>query len=164
MTILDSWRSGGVVDPPLPRPGPDGESDDEPGTDERETTPTFDLFGFYRGLATLRICLREVKLREDLLDRLVARSDSVLALVGSVLESSLPLAIRWIVMNECIGLLKPYQEQLPVIKAQLRKLRKTAGRLQVELTEQVRLLPHLRGQDIAAQIVGWYATRMKADA
>lgn len=163
LTILDSWRSGGVVDPPLPRPGPDGESDDEPGTDERSKTPTFDLFGFYQGLATLRICLREVKLRDDLLDRLVARSDSVLAMVGSVLESSLPLAIRWIVMTECIGLLKPYQEQLPVIKAQLRKLRKTAGRLQAELTEQVRLLPHLRGQDIAAQIVGWYATRMKAD-
>lgn len=165
--ILESWHAG-VVAEPLPR-GRKANSGDVEGDDEdvselpdvESSVPSFDWFMFFRGLAAVRGALQADSRPDQPLDLLVARSDSVVALATSVLESRLPTAARWIVTSECLRLLGPWQRDVPAVRGHVRKLRTVADQLHKALAAELSALEEVRrrGADAIA-IVEWYAGRL----
>lgn len=108
--ILDSWRGGSPVEPVPPDGG--GDKEGEPASDDGDGNPeetpaqvTLDYFQLFQAIKNIGFKIEGSRKDErDLIDILIGRSDSVLALADSF--RGRPIIERWIVWQECLALLE----------------------------------------------------------
>lgn len=171
--ILDSWRSGAPSEPPLP------DSEDEvsqpsitaadmsevaaklPPLDE--PVQPFDWFLFFRCVLQRRERIDQVKSnRRDLLELLVTRTDSAARMAAAAMVDAMPPAGRWIVVHECLKLLKPYRSN-PEVRAHLKKIEDDLDTLRKDVTRCLAALVQERrlGCD-PADLLAWYELKLRS--
>lgn len=161
--ILESWRIASAAEPDPPPEEGTGEAVDENMSPEgqvlirKQKEEPFDWFLFYRCVRNMRDRLeRAAGDRRLLADLILARSDSVLALSDCVLAGSMQPAGKWLVIKECIGLLRAYGEAVPHLKSKLRFLKARHKELKVLVEEDLERTLPARVRAKAADVMAWY--------
>lgn len=174
--ILESWSRGGASEPEWK----DSEEDDEEEGDEEDNgdkdtgeahtsaeilanpREPFDWFTFFRTLATWRDRIAAVNDNSrELIDLLVARTDSVSTMAAAALADQMPTAGRWIVVDECLRLLRRHAG-IPEVKVQVTALQEAIGELEKNLTRELSDDLRSRGRKAnPAEVFAWYAKRMR---
>ena len=169
--ILESWRAGSAAEPDPPADDDTEEKGKEesalPEDEVLEPKPKeepFDWFLFYRCVQDMRARLEQAKDDPRLLaDLVLIRSDSVIALSDSVLAGSMMPVGNWLVVKECVELLKPYRGMASLLKGRLRRLEMQLQTLkeQVERDIENELLMR-RVSSKPAELVAWYDHQLSA--
>jgi hypothetical protein len=114
--ILQSWLQG-AVNEPVPEDKDEDEDEDEEDSQKKtkdntsvasneEASEFFEFFDFYRATASFKTKISSCQSDDELLDLLVFRSDSVWALGSTIDISKQSATVKYLVLNECIRLMK----------------------------------------------------------
>ncbi|SAL00187.1 hypothetical protein AWB80_07810 [Caballeronia pedi] len=165
-SIIESWCNGATTEP-LPADDGDASADafdhgEILSIETAKRAQAFDLFTFFQALKGMRRKLAE----EDgapkrRLELLVSRSDSVVALVDSICESSKAPAAQLIVCMECEALLSEeprLREAAPARKRLAGNIAALRGQVMSEIAEDLKR----RGSSSSAvDVLSWYLSQLK---
>lgn len=170
--ILDAWCSGAPEEPPVSGPEDDPEEESGgaslglagTGAEAGGGEPPFDWFMFFRSLAERRQRILTAGESGDrpheLVDLLVARTDSLASMAAAAQAARMPAAGRWIVVQACLRELWPYRA-IPEVGVQCRVLQAAARALRQRLDTDLQAALRARGLSADPQrLLRWYEQRL----
>ncbi|GEM_PF-6403936 len=168
--ILQSWLQGGVNEP-IPKDDGDGDGDgDDSPTAKKETTMFFEFFDFYRATAGFEAKLIACVTDDETLDLLLWRSDSVVSLGLAIIASTQSSTTKYLVLNECIRLMKLKTKAPELEKDSKKKLTLYIKKLNSKVSKyRADIMKELsqelnKDMDIdadAAKLLGWYESKLR---
>jgi hypothetical protein len=169
--ILQSWLQG-AVNEPVPAPDIEDEDEDAQGnTKDNGLTPNdekspvfFEFFDFYRATAAFETKLHSCVNEEELLDLCVWRSDSAWALGSAILKSKQSAAVKYLVLSECVRIMKPSlgkKKLQPFIK----QLQEKVNECRVAVKQAFAKELINKGQPIDPEVLlSWYEQQFRSAA
>ncbi|MFI8616140.1 hypothetical protein ACIGHN_11590 [Acidovorax sp. NPDC077693] len=173
--ILQSWQNRSAAEPPPPDeddPGSqvneDGEGGAEDPVDEQQVIKpedkesAFDWFLFYRVVRDMQGRLQRASGdSRQLAELAVTRSDSVIALAESMADESVPSVRQWLVVKECIGLLRPFYDRVPHLKNKLKRLKRREDELKTLVERDLAAEASTRtARTRSPEMLAWYTHQL----
>ncbi|MFZ6720549.1 hypothetical protein [Undibacterium sp. Ji49W] len=169
--ILQSWLQGTVNEPMPGEKGDadgDGESDNDPLDenlvlkDDKEQSLFFDFYDFYRAIAGIEKKLATSSGDGEILELLLSRSDSVKALGSAMTKSAHSTSVKYLVLNECIRLMKNSKEK---------KLHSFIKKFQKNIDEYRLMVMHDMENELSkgtpidvSELLSWYEKQFRSAA
>jgi hypothetical protein len=165
--ILQSWLRGAVYEP-MPE-SKEGDSSDniEDGalTASNEDAPVFfEFFDFYRATASLRNKLVSCVSDDDFLDLSLWRSDSVVALGSAIIISKHSSTIKYLVLNECIRLMKIRNGAKTRLQPSINRLRGEMDKYRLDIKQALARELNKEMKIDAEYLLSWYERRFRSAA
>jgi hypothetical protein len=171
--ILQSWLQG-VVNEPAPIDINNTEGNDESNNDsldeglalseDKIQTVFFDFYEFYRAIALLEKKLATFAIKEESLELLLFRSDSVRALGSATTKSNLSVSVKYLVLSECIRLLKDTEASKRKVQPVINQFQKNIDEYRVIVVSDMERELSKDAQIDASTLLNWYEKQFRSAA
>jgi hypothetical protein len=170
--ILQSWLQG-AVNEPVPESkdeieGFENSSDninDNVTVSGNEVAPVFfEFFDFYRATAVFETKLLSCVNDDELLDLLVFRSDSVWALGSAIITSKQSATVKYLVLNECIRLMKSKTGTKKKLQPFIKKLQSKINEYRAAVKQELDAELNKDMEIDTEELLGWYEQQFRSAA
>lgn len=165
--ILQSWLRGAAYEP-MPEPKEGDSSDNiEYGvlTASNEDAPVFfEFFDFYRATASLKSKLFSCVSDDDFLELSLWRSDSVVALGSAIIISKHSSTVKYLVLNECIRLMKIRPGTKTRLQPSINRLRRELDKYRLDIKQALAQELNKEMKIDAGELLSWYERQFRSAA
>ena len=124
----------------------------------------FDFYEFYRAIALLEKKLATFAIKEESLELLLFRSDSVRALGSATTKSNLSVSVKYLVLSECIRLLKDTEASKRKVQPVINQFQKNIDEYRVIVVSDMERELSKDAQIDASTLLNWYEKQFRSAA